>query len=135
MVRSPFRPYRLTARFLTLPVLNDLSKLTPFARELTNVAARYLMKRFPDCQQCGSHHNVAVIRRRYEQTPLIWAHKLGHELGDQFSPFLQAQFGDEGGRALHTVLLQFASLPFRYHLTLNFDDSVNTPGKAGGLIM
>jgi hypothetical protein len=39
MAGSPFRPYRLTARFLTLPVLNDLSKLTPFARELTNVPA------------------------------------------------------------------------------------------------
>jgi hypothetical protein len=68
--------------------------------------------------------NVEFIRRRYEQTPLIWAHKLGHELGDQFLPFLQAQFGGEGGRALHTVLLQFASLPFRHHLTLNFDDSL-----------
>lgn len=68
--------------------------------------------------------NVEIIRRRYEQTPLIWGHKLGHELGDQFLPFLQAQFGGEGGRALHTVLLQFASLPFRHHLTLNFDDSL-----------
>ena len=68
--------------------------------------------------------NVEFIRRRYEQTPLIWAHKLGHELGNQFLPFLQAQFGGEGGRALHIVLLQYASLPFRHHLTLNFDDSL-----------
>lgn len=68
--------------------------------------------------------NVEVIRRRYAQSPLELARKLGRELGDQFLPFLRAQFGGEGGRALHTVLLQFASLPFRHHLTLNYDDSL-----------
>lgn len=68
--------------------------------------------------------NVDFIRRRYEQSPLELARKLGLELADQFLPFLRAQFGVEGGRALDTVLLQFASLPLRHHLTLNYDDSL-----------
>jgi hypothetical protein len=56
MARSLFRPYRLTARFLPFQVLSYPSMLTPFARELTDVPARYLMKWFPDRHQCGSHH-------------------------------------------------------------------------------
>jgi hypothetical protein len=39
MAGSPFRPYRLTARFLTFQVLSGPSMLTPFARELTDVPA------------------------------------------------------------------------------------------------
>jgi hypothetical protein len=68
--------------------------------------------------------NVDVIRTRYEHSPLILAHKLGHELGNEFLPFLRAQFGAAGGGVLSPVLLQFASLPFQHHLTLNYDDSL-----------
>lgn len=68
--------------------------------------------------------NVDYIRRCYEHSTLKLAHILGHELGDQFLPFLRAQFGPEGGRVLSQVILQFASLPFRQHLTLNYDDSL-----------
>jgi hypothetical protein len=48
--------YPLLIQVGTFQVLSDPSMLTPFARELTDVTARYLMKRFPDCHQCGSHH-------------------------------------------------------------------------------
>lgn len=68
--------------------------------------------------------NVDVIRRRNAQSPLDLARTLGRELGDEFLPYLRAQFGVEGGKTLPPVLLQFASLPFRHHLTLNYDDSL-----------
>lgn len=68
--------------------------------------------------------NVDLIRNRYQHSPLELAHKLGHELGNEFLPFLRAQFGPAGGGVLQPVLLQFASLPFEQHLTLNYDDSL-----------
>jgi hypothetical protein len=68
--------------------------------------------------------NVDVIRNRYGHSPLVLAHKLGHELGNEFLPFLRAQFGPAGAGVLSPVLLQFASLPFQQHLTLNYDDSL-----------
>jgi hypothetical protein len=68
--------------------------------------------------------DVGFIRRRYRQSPLELARKLSRELGDEFLQFLHAQFGVEGGKTLPPVLLQFASLPFCHHLTLNYDDSL-----------
>lgn len=68
--------------------------------------------------------DVALIRRRLEQSPLELAGQLGRELGDEFLPFLRAQFGVGGGTGLVPVLLQFASLPFHHHMTLNYDDSL-----------
>lgn len=43
--------YPLLIQVGTFQVLSDPSMLTPFARELTDVTARYLMKRFPDRHQ------------------------------------------------------------------------------------
>ena len=68
--------------------------------------------------------DVDLIRTRYQHSPLEIAQKLGHELGNEFLPFLRGQFGPAGGRILSQVLLQFASLPFQQHLTLNYDDSL-----------
>lgn len=68
--------------------------------------------------------DVDLIRTRYQHSPLEIAQKLGHELGNEFLPFLRAQFGPAGGRVLSQVLAQFASLPFQQHLTLNYDDSL-----------
>jgi hypothetical protein len=68
--------------------------------------------------------NVDLIRRRLALSPLELAGALGRELGDEFLRFLRAQFGVEAGKGLPLVLLQFASLPFRHHLTLNYDDSL-----------
>ena len=75
--------------------------------------------------------DVGFIRRRYEQSPLELARKLGLALGDEFLPFLRSQFGVEGGRALDNVLLQFASLPLQHHLTLNYDDSLERSHPGG----
>ena len=68
--------------------------------------------------------DVELIRRRWGHSPLQFAGKLGLELGDDFLRFLRAQFGAGGGSGLSPVLLQFASLPFQHHMTLNIDDSL-----------
>lgn len=68
--------------------------------------------------------DVALIRRRLGQSPLELAGQLGRELGDEFLPFLRAQFGVGGGTGLAAVLFQFASLPFHHHMTVNYDDSL-----------
>lgn len=68
--------------------------------------------------------DVDLIRTRYQHSPLELAQKLGHELRNEFLPFLRAQFGPAGGRVLSQVLAQFASLPLQQHLTLNYDDSL-----------
>lgn len=77
--------------------------------------------------------DVDLIRTRYQYSPLEVAQKLGHELRNEFLPFLRAQFGPGGGSGLSQVLVRFASLPLQQHLTLNYDDSLER-AHANGLL-
>ena len=54
--------------------------------------------------------DIALIRRRWGQSPLEFAGRLGRELGDEFLRFLRAEFGVGGGTVLAPVLFQFASV-------------------------
>lgn len=79
----------------------------------------------------GNQVVIPEIRRQYGHSPLLYAGVLGRELGREFERFLRVQFGRGGGAVLSPVLVQFASLPLRQHLTLNFDDSLERSHGAG----